>query len=68
MSPKLVELAASRLFGLWMITSRESLECEFNDADGHRHTLRDKVPIFHNSLLVMLTSNILDQARLGALR
>jgi hypothetical protein len=32
------------------------VECEFNDADGHRHTLRDKVPIFTTELLDAHTS------------
>jgi hypothetical protein len=27
------------------------VECEFNDADGRRHTLRDKAPIFTTELL-----------------
>jgi hypothetical protein len=50
MSPKLVELAVE-IVRFVDDYQPGIVECEFNDADGHRHTLRDKVPIFTTELL-----------------
>jgi hypothetical protein len=55
MVPELVELAV-QIVRFVDDYQPGIVECEFNDADGHRHTLRDKAPIFTTELLDAYTT------------